>query len=110
MRKEVVTEKQTIEVPVTREELVVERMPVTGERRAQGEIGSEPEIRVPVSEERARVEKQPIVSEEVRVGKRKVQDTQRVSDDVRHEELRVEKEGDVEVDTRAGQKGKKPAA
>jgi hypothetical protein len=29
---------------------------------------------------------------------------------VRHEELRVNKEGDVEVDTRGGQKGKKPAA
>jgi uncharacterized protein (TIGR02271 family) len=111
LRKEVVTENKTLEVPVTREELVVERLPVSGQEAANaGEIGSDKEIRVPLSEERARVEKQPVVNEEVRVGKRAVQKTERVSDDVRHEELRVNKEGDVEVDTRGGQKGKKPAA
>jgi uncharacterized protein (TIGR02271 family) len=111
LRKEVVTENKTVEVPVTREELVVERLPVSGQEAANaGEIGSDKEIRVPLSEERARVEKQPVVNEEVRVGKRAVQKTERVSDDVRHEELRVNKEGDVEVDTRGGQKGKKPAA
>jgi uncharacterized protein (TIGR02271 family) len=111
LRKEVVTENKTVEVPVTREELVVERVPVSGQEAAKaGEIGSDQEIRVPLSEERARVEKQPVVSEEVRVGKRGVQKTERVSEVVRHEELRVDKEGDVEVDTRGGQKGKKPAA
>jgi uncharacterized protein (TIGR02271 family) len=90
---------------------VVERVRVSGQEAAKaGEIGSDKEIRVPLSEERARVEKQPIVSEEVRVGKRAVQKTERVSEDVRHEELRVDKQGDVEVDTRGGQKGKKPAA
>jgi uncharacterized protein (TIGR02271 family) len=31
IRKEVLTTTQTIEVPVTREELVVERVPVSGE-------------------------------------------------------------------------------
>jgi uncharacterized protein (TIGR02271 family) len=111
LRKEVVTEKKTLEVPVTREELVVERVPVSGQEAAKaGEIGSDQEIRVPLSEERARVEKQPIVSDEVRVGKRAVQKTEQVSEDVRHEELRVDKDGDVEVDTRGARKGKKPAA
>jgi hypothetical protein len=37
--------------------------------------------------------KKPVFNEEVRVGK--VQDTKRVSDEVRHEELRTETEGDV---------------
>ena len=111
LRKEVVTENKTVEVPVTREELVVERVPVSGQEPASHlEIGSEKEIRVPLSEERARVEKQPVVQDEVRVGKRAVQKTERVSEDVRHEELRVDKDGDVEVDTRGGKKGKKPAA
>jgi stress response protein YsnF len=50
------------------------------------------------------------VNEEVRVGKRAVQNTENVSEDVRHEELRVDKEGDVEVDTQTGRKSKKPAA
>jgi stress response protein YsnF len=31
----------------------------------------------------------------VKVGKRQVQDTRTVADNVRHEELKVEKEGDI---------------
>ena len=47
-----------------------------------------------VSEEQVRVEKRPTVREEVSVGKRQVQNTKSISDDVKHEELRVEKDGD----------------
>ena len=96
LRKEVVTENQNIEVPVSREELVIERVSVQG-REASGQVGAgEKEIRVPLSEEQVRVEKKPVINEEVRVGKRQVQDTKRVSDTVRHEELRTEHEGDVD--------------
>jgi uncharacterized protein (TIGR02271 family) len=111
LRKEVVTENQNIEVPVTREELVVERVPASGQARA-GEIGTDEEVRIPLSEERVRAEKQPVVNEEVRVGKRAVQNTEHVSDNVRHEELRVDKSGDVNVDTDVSRSGKrkKPAA
>lgn len=111
LRKDVVTETKHVEVPVTREELVIERTPAAGQSRA-GEIGTDEEIRVPLSEERVRTEKQPVVNEEVRVGKRAVQRTENVSDDVRHEELRVDKDGDVDVDTEATRtvKRKKPAA
>lgn len=93
LRKDVVTENQNVQVPVTREELVIERTPGSGQ--PSGEIGRDEEIRVPLSEERVRVEKQPVVNEEVRVGKRQVQSNKEVSDKVRHEELRVEKQGDV---------------
>jgi uncharacterized protein (TIGR02271 family) len=113
LRKEVVTENQTINVPVTREELVIERTKPTGEARATGEIGSDQEIRVPLSEERVNVEKKPIVNEEVRVGKRQVQDNRQVTGEVRHEELRVDRDGDVEVegDNAANTpRRKKPAA
>jgi uncharacterized protein (TIGR02271 family) len=91
LRKEVVTEHQTVDVPVTREELVIERTPGSGP--AQGEIGSDKEVRIPLSEEKVRVEKQPIVTEEVRVGKREVQTNQPVSGEVRHEELHVDRKG-----------------
>ena len=57
------------------------------------------------------MEKQPVVTEEVRVGKRAVQENQQLSDKVRHEELRVEKEGDVNVNSDLNRgKTKKPAA
>lgn len=112
LRKEVITEHQTVEVPVTREELVVENVPVSQKQRPTGEIGSDKEIRVPLSEERVRVEKQPVVNQEVRVGKRATQDTKRVADDVRHEELRVDKEGDAQIEGEQPGTGKrkKPAA
>jgi uncharacterized protein (TIGR02271 family) len=99
LRKEVVTETQNVEVPVTREELVVERVPVEGREAGSDEVGSgEQEIRVPLTEERVRVEKKPVVNEEIRVGKRQVEQSQRVSDTVRHEELRSEEQGDVRSD------------
>ena len=111
LRKDVITETKKVEVPVTREELVIERTPASGQG-ATGEIGRDEEIRVPLSEERVRTEKQPVVNEEVRVGKRAVQRTENVSDSVRREELRIDKDGDVDVGTDATrtEKKKKPAA
>jgi uncharacterized protein (TIGR02271 family) len=96
VRKEVVTDKKTIDVPVTREEVVVERHPVSG-RPASGHIGKNEEIRVPLTEEKVRVEKTPVVKEEITLGKREVQDTQRVQDTVRREEARIEESGQGRV-------------
>ena len=90
LRKEVHTENQTVEVPVKREELVVERTPVQGEHAAGTPSFRNEEIRVPLSEERARVEKQPVVREQVHVGKKEVQNTEKVDEQVRSEDLKVE--------------------
>jgi len=96
--KDVVEEQRTMDVPVTREEVYVERHPV--DRRPSDRPISESDsetIRVPVTEEQVEVEKQPVVYEEVGVGKRVTQETRQVSDTVRREELRVDHDGDVEV-------------
>jgi uncharacterized protein (TIGR02271 family) len=90
LRKDVHTERQNINVPVTREELVVEHVPTSGRRAPGEEIGRDQEIRVPLSEERVRVEKEPVVRDEVRVTKKPVEEVRSVSDDVRREELRVD--------------------
>jgi uncharacterized protein (TIGR02271 family) len=109
LRKEVVTQKQQIEVPVTREELVIERLPGEG-REAGAEIGSgQKEIRVPLTEERVQVEKKPVLNEEIRVGKRQVQESKRVSGEVRHEELRTETEGDAETEKQLKEKTRRTA-
>jgi uncharacterized protein (TIGR02271 family) len=101
LRKEVVSEKQNIEVPTSREELIVERVPGSGREAPGAQVGSgDKEIRIPLTEERVSVEKKPVVNEEVRVGKRTVQDTKRVADTVRHEELRTE--GDVDEHAERG--------
>lgn len=91
LRKEVVTENQTVQVPVTREEFVIERVAASGSP-AQGKIGSNQEIRVPLSEERAVLDKDTVVREEVAVGKRAVQRTENVGGAVRHEEVRVDEQ------------------
>jgi len=96
VRKEVVSEERTIDVPVTREEVVIERKPAAG-RTAEGRIDEDEEIRIPVMEEEVRVEKTPVVREEVTLKKRQVQGTERVSDTVHREEARVEQTGDAKV-------------
>ncbi len=96
LRKEVVTEQQTIDVPVTREEVYIERRPASGEP-SDTPIGEGETYRVPVREEQVTVEKQPVVREEVSLGKRQVQETQQVSDTVRREEAHIEREGDVNI-------------
>ena len=88
-------------MPVTREEVTVERRPVD-RRPSDAPIGEGDEtLRVPVREERVEVEKRPVVTEEIELGKRRVQDTQQVSGTVRREEARIEGEGDVDVERRA---------
>lgn len=96
--KDVVEEQRTMDVPVTHEEVYVERHPV--DRRPSDRPISESDtesIRVPVTAEHVEVEKQPVVYEEVGIGKRVTQETRQVSDTVRREELRMENEGDVEL-------------
>jgi len=96
LRKEVVTEQQTLDVPVTREEVVIERRPASGQP-SDTPIGEGETYRVPVREEQVTVEKQPVVREEVSLGKRQVQETQQVSDTVKREEAHIERQGDVNV-------------
>src|SRR5512144_2618038 len=96
VRKEIVTEDRTLEVPVQREEVVIERHTPTGEPGAS-DLRPGEEIRVPVRKEQVTVEKRPVVKEEVTVGKRVVQGTEQVGGEVHREEVRVEREGDVDV-------------
>jgi uncharacterized protein (TIGR02271 family) len=99
--KEVVEEQQTLDVPVTREEVTIERQPVA-RRPAEGSIGEQDEtIRVPVREEQVSVDKRAVVTQEVKVGKQQVQESKQVSGTVRREEARIEDEGDVDLKRRS---------
>jgi len=98
VRKEVHTEQKTLQVPVTREEIVIERhAPATGRTVATSDIKAGEEIRIPVREEQVHLEKETVVKEEVSVGKRKVKDTEQVTGTVRKEEIKVDKKGEVDV-------------
>ena len=98
LHKDVISEEKAIDVPVTHEEAYIERRPVTDATvNDTTPIGEGETIRVPLSEEQVNVNKNTVVTGEVEVGKRAVQENQRVSDTVRHEEARVDRDGDVRV-------------
>jgi uncharacterized protein (TIGR02271 family) len=97
VRKNVRTDRESIEVPTRHEEVSVERVPLLGEA-SEAEIG-EDEVSVPVTEEEVVVSKRPVVKEEVRVRKDVVSDTEVVEEDVRREEIEIEDETSSRRDT-----------
>jgi uncharacterized protein (TIGR02271 family) len=90
LRKYVVTENVTQTVPVSHEEVRVEREPVTGADRdaaLSGEPISEAEHEVTLRAERPVVEKEAVPVERVRLGKETVTEDQEVSETVRKEQI-----------------------
>ncbi len=91
VHKEIVSEQQNVPVTLRHEEVVVERVPVTGQGTAdltdafQGQ-----DIVVPVMGEEAVVAKQAHQVEEVRLRKEAVTENQQVSDSVRKERVIVD--------------------
>ena len=92
VRKRVKTEQVERTVPVEREELRVEREPIPAGEDDHAEIG-EDEHTIELHEERPVVDKQVVPKERIRVGKEVVTDTERVSEEVRKEELDVDDPG-----------------
>jgi len=96
LRKHVVTEQQNVTVPVTREEVRLEREPITDANRDQALDGpaiSEDEHEVVLTEEQVVVEKEAVPVERVKLGKETVTEERQVSEEVRKEQ--IETEGDV---------------
>jgi len=95
IHKEVITENRTIEVPVTREEVVIERRPVHRPADNADFAEHDETIRVPVMAEEVTLEKSAIVREELEIGKREVTDRQQVSGEIRKEAARIDHSGEV---------------
>jgi uncharacterized protein (TIGR02271 family) len=93
LRKYVVTENVTESVPVTREEVRVEREPITEANVGNAMDGpaiSEEEHEVTLHAERAVVEKEAVPVERVRLDKTTVTEQEQVSEGLRKEEIEVE--------------------
>ncbi|MFC5931229.1 DUF2382 domain-containing protein [Cryobacterium melibiosiphilum] len=104
LRKHIVTENQTVTVPVSREEVRLEREPITDANRGQARSGrdlSEEEHEVQLTEERVVVNKETVPVERVRLGTETVTDEQQVSEDVRREEIDFD-ESEVDRKRRQG--------
>lgn len=96
--KDVVEEQQTLEVPVTREEVHVRSVTVDRAATDTTDAFKEGVIEVPVREEDVTVSKSARVAEELEIEKRAVQETERVTDTVRKERVNIEQVGDVDVE------------
>lgn len=101
VNKSVETRHVSQRVPVTREEVVVERRPVNEARAAGTDIGDDA-IRIPITEEELVVEKRPVVREEIVVRKQVVQDTRTVEADLRRERVDVDDRSSAHLGAHAG--------
>ncbi len=97
IHKEIVTEQQTINVPVMHEEVVIEYHPGSGQKVDAASLGENESIRVPVREEQVHASKQTVERGEISIGKRAVEETKQVSDTVKREEARIEREGEAPI-------------
>ena len=97
LRKYVTTETQQVTVPVQREEVRVEREPITDanlDAATRGPDISEDEHEVVLREEEVVVDKQAVPRERVRLGTETVTDKRQVSEEVRKEQIEVEGDQD----------------
>ena len=93
LRKHIVTENVTTTIPVSHEEVTVEREPITEANRGDalaGEDLSEETHEVTLTEQRPIVDKQTVPVERVRLGTETVTDDQQVDETVRKEVIDTE--------------------
>lgn len=96
--KNVVEDRESIDVPVEHDEVVIERHKVEDGREARDGDFHDEDYSIPLTEEQVDVDKKSVVTEEVEVGKRRVTDTEHFEDNVRREELDVQTDGNVNVE------------
>ena len=95
LRKHVDTERVTETVPVTHEEVRVEREPVTESNiddALEGPAISEEEHEVTLSEDQPVVEKRAVPKERIRLDKETVTEQEQVSDEVRKERVEIDED------------------
>jgi len=89
--KEPVTETKTVEVPLTYEELIIERRPpteaTTSQRELKPPVSTREEIKIPLKREEVEVKKEPYVKEEVIVKKRRTEERKTITEEVKSERL-----------------------
>jgi uncharacterized protein (TIGR02271 family) len=96
LRKEVVEEQKTVNVPVTHDEVVIERRALNNEVTDEP-ISAEETIHIPVSEEQVEVGKHTVLTGEIAARKREVEEMKQVDETLKREEARVDTEGDPNI-------------
>jgi uncharacterized protein (TIGR02271 family) len=120
LSKEVVEEQQSVNVPVTHEEVIIERKQlnnqptdsqITSSSNSDSSSGcgcdntDSQTIRIPVTEERVEVGKHTVVTEEVSAHKCNVEQTQKVEETLRREEAKIDKNGTAVINNKDATSG-----
>ena len=92
VRKRVVEETETIDVPVRHEEVVIERVNLKDQVDDHPNFQDET-ITIPVMQEQVEVTKRPVVTGEVKIHKQGYEETEAVSATLKKEKLDVDKSG-----------------
>jgi uncharacterized protein (TIGR02271 family) len=89
MHKESFTEEKTFTVPVTREELVIEKKYLDEDKSET--------IRIPIKDERVEIVKHPVVLEDVSYHIDHIQENKHIEETLKKENLKIEQEGSASV-------------
>jgi uncharacterized protein (TIGR02271 family) len=89
--KEPITETKTVDVPLTYEELIVERRPpteaTTSQHQLKPPVNTREEIKIPLKREEVEVKKEPYVKEEVVLKKKRVTEKKTITEEIKGEKL-----------------------
>lgn len=96
LSKEIIEEQKIVDVPLTHEEVIIERRAIDNEP-SDLPVGAEETIHIPVSEERVEVGKHTVVTGEVAAFKREVEERKEINETLKREEVRLKKEGDPNI-------------
>ena len=94
--KEILEERKEVDVPVSREEVVIERRSINNEA-SDCPITSEETIKIPVSEEKVDVDKHTVVTGEILARKHELENTAHIDETLKREEARINKTGDANI-------------
>jgi uncharacterized protein (TIGR02271 family) len=100
LHKDIIEEQQTVHIPVTHEQVVIERRAVN--EPSDIPVGEEEVIHIPVSEERVSVDKHTIVTGEVALHKRSIEEDREVTETIRKEKARLDVDGHPDLVNESG--------
>ncbi|MEN6463513.1 MAG: YsnF/AvaK domain-containing protein [Syntrophomonas sp.] len=95
--KEIIEEQQTLNIPVIREEVVIERKSIN--EPSDKPIGEDDDehFSLSVSEEKVEVGKHTVVTGEITAHKREIEENREIKETIRREEARINKDGDANI-------------
>jgi uncharacterized protein (TIGR02271 family) len=99
LSKDVVEEQKSVDVPVTHEEVVIERRSFDN-KQSDSPITSGETISIPVSEEHVNVDKRTVLTGEISAHKHEIEETRHIEETIKKEEAHVDSTGDTKIITK----------